>query len=51
MPDFLRWLPPDMRRAAGFITAGSVIFGALCGAVSAVIEDHRRTKTLLTPKE
>jgi hypothetical protein len=51
MRDALRYLPPELRRAALQITVGSILFGALCGAVSAVIEDHRRTKTLLTPKE
>jgi hypothetical protein len=51
MRDALRYLTPELRRVGLQIAAGSVLFGALCGAVAAVVEDHRRTKTLLTPKE
>lgn len=41
----------ELRRAGLWILAGSILVGALAGAVTAVIEDHRHTKTLLTPKE
>lgn len=51
MRDRLSWLPPDLRRVALGITVGSVLFGALVGAVSAVVQDARRTRSLLTPKE
>jgi hypothetical protein len=46
MPDFLRWIPPDMRRAAGLITAGSVIFGALCGATAEILRDRQHSRTV-----